>query len=373
MSLGAPMSALSALKMFAPGDLLMELRASVPRALVSPEAFDRAVTAAHLLPECALWASLECRLGAGEERVDFSACVPAAEGGHEVLLQRKAALLGEPLGAHSRAAWERVFAFCAKWEAQGSLLAERVPFVFIEFDLDGPLREGPLREGPLRGAPPFVLFHLLQRCDGAPGVPTTRVTSKAADCRPVLERALSLLDGHGPSPAVEGSLRACLEALPVEGTLAYAAPLSLRGLDAVRLMLILPRWQVVDYLRRIGWGGPLGEIEEDLATLPVPPSEVWFDLDVGEAVLPVAGLVFSYPAEDPRWRVLLDRWVERGDCTPEKRDAVLAWPGREQVLLPGYRVPLGARRSLVSKIVHRRGQRAAAKIYLEASCRFALF
>jgi hypothetical protein len=182
-----------------------------------------------------------------------------------------------------------------------------------------------------------------------------------------------LLDGHGPSPAVERSLRACLEALPVEGSVAYAAPLSLRGSEAVRLMLILPRWQVVDYLRRIAWEGPLGEIEADLATLPVPPSEVWFDLDVGETVLPVVGLVFSYPADDPRWQVLLDRWVERGDCTPEKRDAVLAWPGREQVRLPGFRWPLGARRTLVSKIVHRRGRRAEAKMYLEASCRFALF
>jgi hypothetical protein len=362
------MNPTSPMRMFAPGDLLAALRSAVPLALVSPEALDRALAVARLLPECALWASLECRLGAGEERVDFSACVPAAEGGREALLQRRAALLAEPLCLRSRAAWERIFAFCAEWGERGSLLEERVPFVFIEFDLDGGVGQGSPRE-----APPFVLFHLLPRSDGVPDMPPARTTTTVAECRSLLGRALLLLDGHGPSPAVAGSLRACLDALPAGGSVAYAAPLSSRGLEAVRLLLILPRWQVVDYLRRMEWGGPLDEIEEDLATLPVPPSEVWFDLDVGQTVLPAVGLVFSYPPEDPRWRVLLDRWVERGDCTSEKRDAVLAWPGRERVLLPGFRWPLGARRTLVSKIVHRRGQQPEAKIYLEASCRFSLF
>ena len=47
-------------------------------------------------------------------------------------------------------------------------------------------------------------------------------------------------------------------------------------------------------------------------------------------MLPRVGMEGSFsrlPRREPRWRELLDRLVARGLCPPEKRDALLAWPG----------------------------------------------
>ncbi|HEX2568113.1 MAG TPA: hypothetical protein VH877_01060, partial [Polyangia bacterium] len=180
------------------------------------------------------------------------------------------------------------------------------------------------------------------------------------------------------APATERMLLACAGELPRGGHVLHVAPLAVRGQgheDLVRVVLTLPIAEVGAYLGRLGWQGPWGEVHEILTTLHGDASDVGIQLDLGAGPLPVLGIQFYYAARDPRWRPLLDELVDRGVCTPAKRDAVLAWPGRERLTLPGRRWPSELRRELELKLVCRadRGRPLEAKAYLGFGAELALF
>ncbi len=67
-----------------------------------------------------------------------------------------------------------------------------------------------------------------------------------------------------------------------------------------------------------------------------------FDV-TAEEILPRIGLEGSFPRQpprEPRWRSLLTRLVEEGLCSPDKRDALLRWPGYDSFWTAPERWPL---------------------------------
>jgi hypothetical protein len=344
--------------------------AAPPAALVPAAAWTRALAVARELPEAVHCACFECRLEADEERVDFLVCVLADDGGGDALAVAAGKAVEGTVPVVT-SAWQRVFDFCREWMQPETMLHEEVPFIWLEFDLPPTATTPP---------EPFLFFCVQRyfRSDSLRLFGPAGSQAAAATYRQVLARALALLLGRPIAPATERTLLACFAALPVGGHVLHVAPLAVRGRgheDLVRAVLTLPIAEVGAYLERLGWRGPWDEVQEILTTLHRDADDVGIQLDLGAVPLPVLGIQFYYAARDPRWRPLLDGLVARGVCTPAKRDAVLAWPGRERLTLPGRKWPSELRRELELKLVCRADPERPleAKAYLGFGAYLALF
>jgi hypothetical protein len=81
-----------------------------------------------------------------------------------------------------------------------------------------------------------------------------------------------------------------------------------------------------------------------LHPLLVEADRLHLSLDLGEDISPRVGIEVSFPRQpdrDPRWRRLLDRLVAARLCSPEARDAALAWPGQDSLWSAAARWPAG--------------------------------
>jgi hypothetical protein len=166
----------------------------------------------------------------------------------------------------------------------------------------------------------------------------------------------------------------CCEAIPEEARLLYAFSLLPRGAGEVRLEILgLDPPGVIRYLRRTA----PHTVEPVAAALPLlaAAERLHVSLDIGEQVSSRVGLEGSFqrlPHREPRWRQLFDSLIARDLCSPEKRDAVFAWPGSDSFWTAPAAWPAGARRAGIFcvrslshlKLVCVAGQRPEAKAYL---------
>ncbi|WP_437818259.1 hypothetical protein [Sorangium sp. So ce1078] len=356
-------------------ELMAQGAALLPPALVSPAAHARLAAVAARLPAVASSAAVECRLGASEQ-VDLLVCLTAAEGGHRALLGRRADLdlLATP-------AWARVVAFCAEWADPGSLLHRGVPLLWLELDLPDVEARSPSVPAPY----PFPCIDPALPGGAAPArsgeASGAREASEASEASAgaaipeqagVIRRALALLLGEPVPPAVDGALLRCIARLPSSGRAVHVAPLAVRGSAAVRLVVAVAKGDVPGYLARIDWPGSIADIEVLLDSMVPFTSHVSFHLDVGAAVEPMLGLEISYPVVDLRWATVLDRLVALGACSPDERDAILAWPADARSW-PGRAWPTRLRQGVMLKLVHRPGAPLEAKVYLGITPYVALF
>jgi hypothetical protein len=233
---------------------------------------------------------LEARLAPGEAPVDLSL-------GVHTPAQARALAACLPLSSTRD--------FLLRWsELEGPLAPVRS--VWLELDLD--------RE-PERGAlPPPILCAKLPR-DSEPGW--------------LLGTLFPALTGR-PLPAHQRDrLVACLSALPASAFLLYAFDLKARGNEAIRLEIFgLEPVEIPVYLREVAPGAAAGVAE--IAPAFEGVERIHLSFDIAEGIQPQIGLEGSFPRQprrEPRWRDLFGRLIERGLCSPAKRDTVLAWPG----------------------------------------------
>ena len=233
---------------------------------------------------------LEVRLASGAPAVDLS-------------LRLRTAGQARGMAARSPPSPERDF--LARWAApEGSLSPVRA--VWLELDLD--------RDGN-DGAPPAPILCARLHRDPAPGW--------------LLDTLLPALTGR-PLPAARRHLiLACLALLPPAARLLYVFDLRARGTDAVRLEVFgMEPAEIVAFLRaRVPATAPSAE-----AVLPLfaGVERLHLSFDLAAEILPRIGIEGSFPRQpsrEPRWAAWLDRLVQRGLCSSEKRDALLAWPG----------------------------------------------
>lgn len=347
-------------------DTLAQVAPLLPPELVHAQAIATIDHIAGALPESISCACVESRLN-DNPQVDFIACSLARDGGRTQLTNHLAPSDGsrEPLKSDL---WRRVAGFCAEWSSAGSLLHQKVPFIWLEFDMNRP---------PPVVPDPFLIFCLqpgFMKGPLAERRPEGRVDPASAEAqRQLMLAGLAPLLTRPLDPRVEERLTACARALPTTGHLAHLAPHNTRGLDSYRLVLAISRDELPEYLRRIGWPGSMDVLSDLLSSLFNLSSGLDVDLDISDTVLPTIGMSSYNPIGDPRWRRLLDALVARGACTPEKREAVLRWPGRSEVMLPGYKWPTELHRTLEVKVVYREGAPLLAKVYLVFEHKLALF
>ncbi|MDI1433867.1 hypothetical protein [Polyangium sorediatum] len=330
----------------------------VPPALVSAAAFSRMRQAAAWLP-AARGLSFECYLGADSARVDLVACISPAWGCDELAA---GAPRGEP-GSHMESVWQTIAALCREWADPASVLHERMPCLWLEFDLH------PDREGV---PPPFATACV------QPGYLNGKLVSTsdpgADEVERITWRVLHLLHGGPLSPGVERKVRACIDQLPEGSSVTLVSSNKPRGRDAVRLIVAMPRREVIAYLRRVGFPGSTDEVEEYLLTYADVSSQADIYLDIGEELLPITSCpspVMRSP-DDPRLHQIADRLVDWGLCPPARRDALVAFPTRRNVVFPGTAWPTALIEATSFKLVHRSGQPLEAKGYLELQTAFSL-
>ncbi|MFY0570451.1 hypothetical protein ACN28E_42410 [Archangium lansingense] len=329
----------------------------VPEVLVPRRTMARFEPLMHRLPSLRDF-SFECRLDAGASRVDFLGTVTPAWGGEELAQEADA-----PPPERSGPIWDGVRALCAEWAPKQGPLHAAVPCIWLEFDHDRPAPHEPLPFTTVCVQPDYAHRRLVR---GA--------LPRAHPIRQTVWRSLELL-GQGPlEPAVRRALARCFEEIPAGAALLHVAPTYARGTRTFRLVLTTPSRKVGAYLSRIGWPGRRTDVKRMLEPFQAT-SEVELYLDVADSVLPSVGIGCGLLAPDePRIPFLFSRLIEWGICTPEKREAVVAWLGEEKrVLLPGLRNPSQLLRWATMKLVHRPGKPLEAKAYPEFHVRPVYF
>lgn len=329
----------------------------VPEVLVPRRTMARFKPLTRRLPSLRNF-SFECRLDAGASQVDFLGTITPAWGGEELARE-----VGVAPPERSGPIWDGVRALCAEWAPEGSPLHARVPCIWLEFDHDQP---------PPHEPRPFTTVCV------QPGHAHRRLVRgalpRAHPIRQTVWRSLELL-GQGPlEPEVRRALIRCFEEIPAGGALLHIAPTYARGSRTIRLVLTTPSRKVGAYLSRIRWPGRRADVERMLEPFQTP-SEVELYLDVAGSVLPSVGIGCALlEPDEPRIPLLFHHLIEWGICTPEKRDAVVAWLGEDRrVLLPGLRNPSQLLRWATMKLVHRPGRPLEAKAYPEFHVRPAYF
>lgn len=338
----------------APQEVLAAVAPHVPAALVDPARLRAIAGWSRRLPPAFNWLGFECRLAAGDPRVDFAGCCEAWDGGREQLL---AGLARDPeLCGPGPAALVRA------WPSEP--VFRDSPSVWLEFDFVG--------DGP----PAAFAFLCLD-----PACANTFRAHRGAERPPLAgmvaaaERGATLLLGHAPSAMSIESLRRAAEALPASGRALHVAATPHRGGDDLRVHYALLARDVPAWLRRIGWPGDLATAERALAAIGDEFRQVGVQITTGEALRPVLGLeayVARGPADFPAWQQTFIALAADGACDPAKAQALLGdWWGHTTVSLPGAPWRVAVHRQFYVKLTID-GDRLQAKAYLAIFPRYTL-
>jgi hypothetical protein len=354
-------------------ETLKLIKPHVPYQLVSFKVFSWVKGITTRLPKAASSYYWECRLAAGATQVDFLACVAASDGGREVLAGQGTGaglpdvLLENPL-------WDPAHDFFRQWAEPTSVLHEAIPLIWLEFDqVDGPVPEVPLPSFSFCLDPLYA-----DRRSWSQHINSLNMQER----RKVAERGVHLFFGSPLSPQSQQALFACFDSLPPSGQIIHLSAMVARQPAVVKMYGSIPKDQLLTYLTRIGWPGSIPELTDILTTFCTPETvdnNMFIDLTVGETVMPKLGLAFSQlqienlPHRDPTRQILLDQCVQTGLCTPEKRDALLTWPGSFRATFRHEQWPTRFRKWLDVKIIYQPNQPLEAKGYLGFMPYFSLF
>lgn len=300
-------------------DYLRLVRPDVSTDLISPENWLNINALAQVLPSSITsFFGFECRLGVKEAHADFLICADAAQAGRKVLASDNDSLtLPGFLMEHE--VWSQIHNFGTHWNTDTSPLYQQVRNVWLEFDINGhpgniPIPSCFFGPEPIYSHPPDtgerVLFHSHQW---------------------VTQTALKLLLDRNLPSKVERQLLNCFDLLPGSAYVFQIGVMLARKCDFVRICIrnISPE-QILDYLAKINWQGSVSDLKSILTKLSSFVERIDLDIDVGEVIFPKIGLecyLDKQPKYEPRWQLFLAYLVETGLCIPEKRDALLAYPG----------------------------------------------
>lgn len=330
-------------------------------ALVSHAARERVIWVAGRIPAALTRAAyLECRLRGDPGPVDLIFRVERT--GAEILAGRNPAI-GPGHLRGGGPAWDAVSALCAAWLDGRHTAWSLVRHLWVELDLDAPAAPG---------APPVPAPSVFLALDD-----DATAAMDADALLGVIQAVLAPLQPGGMDAASRARIHGVLRRRPPGAAVPYAGIMLSRARQAVRVYLSrVPGAAVPALLDQVGWpeeetrdtARVLGAVENGTA----PPLGM-LHLDVLEgALLPRLGLEYTLQRRaqvrgEIVERAFVDRLVECGLCAPERRDALLAWPGYEvRTLRHELWRSWFIRRVNCIKLVHEPGRLAEAKAYLLA-------
>lgn len=344
---------------------LVELLAAsdpwLSEALVPLEARRRIAELAARLPAAWSRTCLECRLLPGEGQVDVLVCGSRGDGSQRAL----SAWLG---AAADTAVLGSTRPFLRQWALPGSVLAESVPVVWLEYDLHA------------GGAAldPFVFMTLAPGYLGesdrtppaSPGLPP-------AEVRALAEEGLRHMLGAAPDPASLATFERCAELLPPGGYMLHLTTMPQRGKRELRVSALLAAHaDVIPWLRRIGWPGDESMLRLVLDLVSHRGGQLAVHYELGDTVRAEVGVDYHLPVgpdQTPAWGHFLDRIVDLGACDRVKGQAALDWMGDQRVDLPAPGWPVRVHRRPAFKMRVRGDGTLEVKAYLLLLSRYTLF
>ncbi len=341
---------------FSMNGIFGEMRPHIPDVLVSPDI----VCSIHGLNgkiPAALSSRgiIECHLGIPGGTADWQLCVERSGSGRDIAAGNlPLADIDESFFTHP--SWRNLRRFSQRWADPSSVLYRKVDHLWLEFD----------HASMIAGIPvPGVYFSVGDTTDDS----FENTNSHNGSAYGWLSEAVELLQGSVLNKETYGKLISCLDALPGDAALHYAAVKPFRQRNVVRIVLTLPAGKLEPYLAMINCPCPAQEIV-DAAKWMERFGRVRCLLDIADTVLPVVGIECRADASrDGRaagWESLLDRLVDEGLCTPDKRGAFLSWTGVFATTLPCDIFPCYVFRNISHvKLVFRAGGHPEAKGYLD--------
>lgn len=290
----------------------------MPHQLVSPKNLSCISAIARMLPgDITNFFGFECRLGTSSSRADFLLTTAKSESGRGILSGDHATIkLPEIL--YTNPVWNCIQNFCRHWADPISPLYEKVDNIWLEFDVDSQLPQIPV--------PSFFWGSKTIKASHSNTI-LPKLTTHPQQW--LTETALPLLLNQLLSVQVEQKLFECLDSLPTQAYIFQMGVMLARKSDAVRICVrdITPP-QIPEYLTRIGWRGSVSDIKALILKLSNLVERIDLDLDVSSTILPKLGLeCYVQIKPDSKGLQFLDYLVDAGLCLPEKRDALVAYPG----------------------------------------------
>ncbi|MEM1370354.1 MAG: methyltransferase domain-containing protein, partial [Cyanobacteria bacterium P01_H01_bin.15] len=130
------------------------------------------------------------------------------------------------------------------------------------------------------------------------------------------------------------NFRRCFYELPPGAWIAHLGMMLSRATDMRRVVVKgLDRIEIPNYLSCINWSWSTDKIAGIIEQISPYVDDVILDMDVGAQMMPTIGLecrIEQQPSQGNRWQKFLEFLVSAGLCTPEKAEALLAWPGVTQ-------------------------------------------
>jgi hypothetical protein len=288
--------------------------------LVSPQNFKEIVSLARFFPgNLTSFLGFECRLGDAAARTDWAFAVSGAGNDRDVLTN----LLSHeylPEYFFKEETWQRVRQFTNRWTAPSSILQDKIQCFWLEFDMPDPAPQIPI---------PSVFF-------GPAKLPAGTRNTDISQYSWLVTSALPLLRGHRVLPSIQKGMKTCIRNLPEHATLFQVGTLLSRGQNEnVRFYVNhLSPQQIVSYLKACQWCGETDLLSSLLNEAGMISDRFVLGFDITPTGIdPRIGVECSFLSDayhlETRWGGLLDILVMRNLCLPERRDALLDYPGVE--------------------------------------------
>ena len=288
--------------------------------LVSPENLHDILSVAEYFPgNVTSFLGFECRLGKSESRADWAFAI-SGTGNDRIVLENLLHGGYLPDSFFNHPEWQHIADFATSWADPTSVLKNKVKCFWLEFDMPENPQEVPI---------PSVFF-------GPTSLPANVSPNDVSQYEWLITTAFPLLAGHKVSKAIEYGVQNCIRKMPSNASLFQVGTMLSRSTKGIRLYInkIQPE-QIIPYLNTIGWSDTKGEFTSLVTDLKNKADRFVLSFDVTETGIgPRIGLECSFAPDrfdqETRWNQLLHYLVKKGWCLPEKRDALLSYPGEEQ-------------------------------------------
>jgi hypothetical protein len=294
--------------------------------LVSQENFKDILSLSRYFPgNMTSFLGFECRLGEPETRADWAFAISGVGGDRRVfahLLQSgffPDYLLEQP-------EWNSIARFAHLWVDKESMVNAKVKCFWLEFDMPSSRSS----ELPI----PRVFF-------GPSLVPTGTSSNDASQYQWLTDLALPALKGQPLTETMEGNIQECIHQLPANAMLFQVGTTLSPSPTDVRLYINrLAPSQIVPYLKSLDWADGSLALARLVQELKNHADRFVLSYDVTEnGIGSRIGIECSFTPnrfhKERRWSNLLDFLVQKQVCLPEKRDALLHYPGVEEDAFAG--------------------------------------
>ncbi|MEM9824700.1 MAG: hypothetical protein AAF985_26670, partial [Bacteroidota bacterium] len=205
--------------------------------------------------------------------------------------------------------WQRINRFAQAWNQYDSPLYNGADNIWFEFDMDDIDLEQPF--------PSFFY--------GPHNI------NSREDLHQINRTALEALLQDQLDPAVHRQLSRCVDQLPEHAALFQIGTMLSRNTSALRLCINeIGISDISTILSDLNWGGPIHTLEQLLVHLDSLVDQITLDIDLGTAIHPKVGLECYITADEDKvekWLRLLQLLEDADLCVPEKREALLEYPG----------------------------------------------